>query len=147
MASDFNDKSNRREDPFAATPQLEALKPLLTLAHRDGLCVLVLDINKAHLYGVVSLRGRRAPRGGAAGEAQRGRVLEAPAWALWHAPAALSWEEDYTERLWAEGLGRGKAAPTCFNISERAMRALVHDDGFVVAGPCVQVEHNKKKLQ
>lgn len=39
--------------PLTASPPLGTLKSLLTLAHRDGLCVLVLDEKLAHLNGKV----------------------------------------------------------------------------------------------
>lgn len=57
VARDFKDKSDRREDLFAATPPLETLKSLLTSANRERLCVLTLDVKEAHLNRVVKPEG------------------------------------------------------------------------------------------
>lgn len=51
MARDLKEESDRWEGLFAATPPLETLKATLTLAHRDGLNVLAMDVKKAHLNG------------------------------------------------------------------------------------------------
>lgn len=43
---DPKEKSDRRRELFATTPPLETLQPLLTLAHRDGLSVLMMGVNR-----------------------------------------------------------------------------------------------------
>lgn len=44
VARDCNDKPDRRGELFAGTPPFETLKAMLTLAHRDGLNILVIQV-------------------------------------------------------------------------------------------------------
>ena len=147
VAKDFRRKGDGREDLFAATPPLDTIKALLSLAHRDGLKVLVLDVKKAHLNGVVQPEdGRRYVE---APEERRkpGVCWRLRRWLYGMRPAARAWEDDYAEKLATEGMVRGKAAPTCFWGKDLQTRALVHGDDFVVAGPEAGVNHIRNKMQ
>lgn len=53
IARDFCEKGGTREDFFAAAPRFDTLKSLLLLSLREGLKVMVVDVKKANLNGVV----------------------------------------------------------------------------------------------
>lgn len=121
VASDFEEKSDRREELFPATPPLETLKALLTLAHRDGLSRVGCQ--------------ERAPQWQSS--ARRWTVLRADAAGDWQLRiciyglqlAARAWKEDYGERFRNEGMVRGVVAPTCVCFFCPAR------DDDVIAGP------------
>lgn len=80
VAMNCRDKGGKIEDLFAATPQLDTLKSMLALSFREKVNVMVVDVKKAHLTGVVQpkygnhyARPRRSagPRRGA-GNRRRG---------------------------------------------------------------------------
>jgi len=126
---------------------LDTLKAMLALAYRDNLVVMVLDVKKAHLNGVV-----KDEDGESFVEAPSERKREGTCWKLrrWlygMRPAARAWEDDYAEKLATEGLSRGKAAPTCFWNEATGVRALVHGDDFVVAGARSEVRHIRSKME
>ena len=146
VAKDFREKDDRREELFAATPPLDTLKALLSLAHRDGLKVLVLDVKKAHLNGVVKPEDGRHYVQAPDERRKPGMCWRLRRWLYGMRPAARAWEDDYAERLEAEGMLRGKAAPTCFWSKALQTRALVHGDDFVIAGPDAGIRYIQRKM-
>lgn len=59
MARDFKDKGCRGESLFAVTPPSDALKSMLASSFRADLIVIVIDVKKVGLSGVVNLGERK----------------------------------------------------------------------------------------
>lgn len=75
MARDSRDlekKSDRRAELFAATPRLDTLEAMLTLAHRDGLSFLVMELMAGVAGGRAQGRRRRETARASAGGPRAG---------------------------------------------------------------------------
>lgn len=57
-----------------ATPPLDALTSLLALSFKVNLKVVVVDVKKAHLNGVVKPEGGKPLRPGTGGEKEAGKT-------------------------------------------------------------------------
>jgi hypothetical protein len=137
VARDFKNAGDRnRDDLFAATPPLEVVKAMLSLARRErneDFKVMLIDVKKAHLNGVVGEDDGehfvRLPEemGGGCGKLRR--------WLYGMRPAARGWEDDYSQRMEDAGMKRGKAASTTYYNAATGTRCVVHGDDFTFMGP------------
>ena len=125
---------------FSATPPLESLRALCTLAaseepgNADPLRLMVVDISRAHFYADASRSvfiklPEEEPRSGEAGVC--GRLLKTMYGTL---DAADHWSAHYTQVLEKAGFTRGTASPCNFVHSQLGIWVLVHGDDFLVTG-------------
>jgi hypothetical protein len=136
---DFKPKGeDGRCDVFAAMPPLEAKKMLFRMAAMDKRVwgdrrwqkrkIMLIDVKKAHLNGVVSDDVYAYVR-----------LPDDRIWRLWRwlygmRPAAQAWEEDYARKLETLGFVWGKSAPTVFFRPTTRCRCVVHGDDFTFSG-------------
>ena len=138
VAKDFKPKSTvgDRDDLFAATPPLEAIKILVAQAAAQSAAgkqrkVMFIDIGKAHLYGpmdtdeYVELPPERA---------QPGKCAKLLYTLYGMRMAARNWEREYTRVLKELGFAIGKASSVAFYHPVLGIRVVVHGDDFIIEG-------------
>ena len=124
---------------YAATPPLEALKWLLSLASSsphlvgtsDELKVSFVDARRAYfnakcndtIFVELPFEERRP---GACGKLKH--------WMYGTRGAASKWEEHYSQVLISAGFVKGKASPCTFYHPIRQLRCVVHGDDFTTLG-------------
>ncbi len=124
----------KSDDFFAATPPLEALRLLLSVAasseHHD-IKIEVLDARKAHLHAFAArtVFTRLPPEIDEPGYCAR---LVRCLYGTRDAPKR--WEAFLAEQLVALGFVRGRASPCCYYNAELNVRCIVHGDDFVLTG-------------
>ena len=130
VAREIKGRDGSSADTFAATPPLDALRMMVSIAasNRDY-CMDFIDIKKAHLNGKITRRV----------------ILQLPAEMGYKKvlllnnfygtrDAAKSWES--CVRVTMEGIGfvAGRSCPCTFFHPERVLRTIVHGDDFVAVG-------------
>ena len=113
---------------FAATPPLEALRAMISIAASDSLLHLdFLDVRKAHLNGLCERRAvTKLPVEVGGGYALLNRALYGTR------DAASAWNTCVQTVLVGElGFERGLTSPCLFYHSTRKIRVIVHGDDFV----------------
>ncbi len=155
VARDFKPKGERdRFDLFAATPPLEALRFIASLAasqedrEGDRDKIMLIDVKKAHLYGkcddpnaFVELPVEDPS------EDNQDSVGKLNFWLYGMREAAQAWEEDYATKLKSIGFVRGVFAPTTFFCKKLRVRAVVHGDDFVFLGPGPALQQVRDHMQ
>lgn len=142
---------HRSDQFFAATPPLEALRLILSIActgrqdgSRGGRKVLLLDAKKAHLHAMavrnvyVDLPPERA---------QRGRCCRLRRCLYGTRDAPQQWERFAAATLEAIGFKRGLASAVCFHHSSRDLVALVHGDDFFLCGEDKDLDWVHRELE
>jgi hypothetical protein len=123
----------KTDDFFAATPPLEALRLLLSMAASSGhdIKVEVLDARKAHLHAFAkrTVFVRLPPE------------VDEPGWCArlvrclyGTRDAPKRWEAFLAEQLMDLGFARGRASPCCYFHAALGVRCIVHGDDFVLTG-------------
>ena len=124
---------------FAATPPLEALKFLLSLASsspskcgtKDEIKISFVDARRAYFNAkcdeevFVELPYEDSANG------KCGQLVH---WMYGTRPAASKWEEHYSKVLVNAGFRKGRASPCTFIHSKRGLRCVVHGDDFTTPG-------------
>jgi hypothetical protein len=155
VARDFKPKGERdRFDLFAATPPLEALRLIVSLAasqedrEGDRDKIMLIDVKKAHLYGKCDDPNAfiELPLEDPS-EDNQDSVGKLNFWLYGMREAAQAWEEDYATKLKSIGFVRGVFAPTTFFCKELQVRAVVHGDDFVFLGPGPALQQVKCHMQ
>ena len=124
---------HRNDDFYAATPPLEALRMLLSIAASTRGCkILVMDARKAHLHATVDrlIYVNLPPEARKPGMCAR---LRRCLYGTRDAPAR--WEAFLTAELLKMGFVQGLSSPCCFHHREKQLRCVVHGDDFTFAGP------------
>ena len=128
--------THKREDLFAATPPLEALKLILSIAasSNKGEIGMINDVSRAFFHAkatrdayVKLLAEDLQP-----GEEELFGKLNFSMYGT--RDAAQNWQSEYSQRLIDSGFTRGKASPCVFHHVTRGIRALVHGDDYVSVG-------------
>jgi hypothetical protein len=123
----------KTDDFFAATPPLESLRLLLSLAasSEHDIKVEVLDARKAHLHAFAdrTVFTQLPPEVAAPGYCAR---LVRCLYGTRDAPKR--WEAFLAEQLVALGFDKGRASPCCYFHPRLEVRAIVHGDDFVLTG-------------
>ncbi len=133
----------KSDDFFAATPPLEALRLLLSMAasseHHD-IKVEVLDARKAHLHAFAdrTVFTRLPPEVDEPGYCAR---LVRCLYGTRDAPKR--WEAFLAEQLVALGFVRGRASPCCYYNAALGVRCIVHGDDFVLTGRACALDEVK----
>ncbi len=132
----------KTDDFFAATPPLESLRLLLSLAASEGqdIKVEVLDARKAHLHAFAerTVFTQLPPEEAAAGYCAR---LVRCLYGTRDAPKR--WEAFLAEQLVALGFSKGRASPCCYFHAQLEVRAIVHGDDFVLTGRAAALDKVK----
>ena len=124
---------HRNDDFYAATPPLEALRMLLSIAASTRGCkILVMDARKAHLHATVDrlIYVDLPPEARKPGMCAR---LRRCLYGTRDAPAR--WEAFLAAALCKMGFVQGLSSPCCFHHREKQLRCVVHGDDFMFAGP------------
>ncbi len=123
----------KSDDFFAATPPLEALRLLLSMAASSGndIKVEVLDARKAHLHAFAdrTVFVQLPPE-----ETEAGYCAKLVRCLYGTRDAPKRWEAYLSEQLVAMGFARGRASPCCYFHAALDVRCIVHGDDFVLTG-------------
>ncbi len=135
----------KSDDFFAATPPLEALRLLLSMAASSGHDVKleVLDARKAHLHAFAdrTVFVRLPPEVDEPGYCAR---LVRCLYGTRDAPKR--WEAFLAEQLVAIGFARGRASPCCYFHAQLGVRCIVHGDDFVLSGRAGDLDVVKARM-
>ena len=137
VARDFRGMDRHRDDLFAATPPLEAIRVLISRAatetpRRIRRKLMFLDAKKAHLNPrceedvYIELPEEAGEDGGMCGKLRY--------WLYGFRKAASEWEKFYANQLEEGGFRRGSGCAVLFYHPERDLSMAVHGDDFVLCG-------------
>ncbi len=135
----------KSDDFFAATPPLEALRLLLSMAASSGhdIKVEVLDARKAHLHAFAdrTVFVKLPPE------------VDEPGWCArlvrclyGTRDAPKRWQAFLDEQLVALGFAKGRASPCCFFHAQLGVRCIVHGDDFVLSGTAGALDEVKARM-
>ena len=135
----------KTDDFFAATPPLEALRLLLSMAASTGhdIKVEVLDARKAHLHAFAdrTVFVKLPPE------------VDEPGWCArlvrclyGTRDAPKRWQAFLDEQLIALGFAKGRASPCCFFHVRLGVRCIVHGDDFVLSGTAGALDEVKARM-
>ncbi len=147
-------KRDKREDLFAATPPLEALKMLLSLAVTEG-----FGYSKGNRGGGDKIDFIDVRRAYFQAKARRDVYVELPE-EDWEEgmcgklvksmygtrDAAQNWEEEYTGFMEEIGFVKGLGSPCVFYHDDRKLRAVIHGDDFTISGKENQLNWFKENI-
>jgi hypothetical protein len=132
----------KSDDFFAATPPLESLRLLLSLAASEGqdIKVEVLDARKAHLHAFAerTVFTQLPPE-----EAEAGYCARLVRCLYGTRDAPKRWEAFLAEQLVSLGFSKGRASPCCYYHAVLEVRAIVHGDDFVLTGRAAALDEVK----
>ena len=133
-----HDRGVAGHDPnlFSATPPLEALRILLSMAASNEDHVFgQIDVRKAHLYGRATRRvAVQLPKLAGSGYGLLLRTLYGTR------DAASAWETEIARVMRDYGLLQGKSSPCIWRSAERNFALLIHGDDLVFTGPRVEFD-------
>ena len=134
--------TGKRDDLFAATPPLEAIKVLLSLAvtegvgfhpgnRKGGMKLDFIDVRRAYFHATArrELYVRLPEEDGEPGMCG---LLHKAMYGT--RDAAQNWEYAYVDFMEGRDFVRGKASPCMFYHAQRNIRVVVHGDDFTVLG-------------
>ncbi len=135
----------KTDDFFAATPPLEALRLLLSMAasSEQAIKVEVLDARKAHLHAFAdrTVFVKLPPE------------VDEPGWCArlvrclyGTRDAPKRWQAFLDEQLVALGFAKGRASPCCFFHAQLGVRCIVHGDDFVLSGTAGALDEVKARM-
>ncbi len=135
----------KTDDFFAATPPLEALRLLLSMAasSEQDVKVEVLDARKAHLHAFAdrTVFVKLPPE------------VDEPGWCArlvrclyGTRDAPKRWQAFLDEQLVALGFAKGRASPCCFHHRLLDVRCIVHGDDFVLSGTAGALDEVKARM-
>ena len=142
VACEVKGAANSEAALFAATPPLDALRCLISLAASCREKVLdFVDVRKAHLNG----KARRSlvvklPKEAGGGMAVLQRALYGTR------DAAACWEACVAEALDALGFSQGRSSPCLYHHAGRDLQVFVHGDDFVSLGKLVECRWLRTEL-
>jgi hypothetical protein len=135
----------KSDDFFAATPPLEALRLLLSMAASSGhdVKIEVLDARKAHLHAFAdrTVFVQLPPE-----EAEPGYCARLVRCLYGTRDAPKRWEAFLSEQLVAIGFARGRASPCCYYHAALGVRCIVHGDDFVLTGRAGALDEVKASM-
>ena len=137
VARDFKGDDRGRDDLFAATPPLEAIRMLISRAatntpSRVRRKLMFIDAKRAHLNPrcsedvYIELPPEAGEPPGVCGKLEY--------WLYGFRKAASEWERFYAQKLESMGFRRGEGCPVVFYHPQRDIAVAVHGDDFVLCG-------------
>ena len=128
-------KKNARPDLFAATPPLEALKTVISMAARGkkGTEIMVNDVKRAYFYApaVREIYVDLCDEDRGVGEEELCGLLQYSMYGT--RDASQNWQVEFTNTLVENGFVGGKSSPCLFTHKERGISTFVHGDDYVSA--------------
>ena len=147
-------KKDKREDRFAATPPIEALRSLISFAtirgigyhasRRSSMELDFIDVKRAYFNAKVNrdIYVELPPE-----DAEPGMCAKLDKAMYGTRDAAQQWEIEYLEFMQSLGFVRGKSTPFVFVHHDRMMHAVVHGDDFTTGGPKMELDGFKQELE
>ena len=141
--------THKRDDLFAGTPPLEALKSILSMAASGnrGEVVMVNGVSRAFFHA----KARREVYVQIAAEdmqpGDEGKCGKLSYSMYGTRDAAQNWASEYVEMLVSTGFEQGKASPCVFFHRDRSIRTFVHGDDYVSTAKLAQLKWLKSKLE
>ena len=140
VAQEFND--HKREDLFAGTPPLEAIKILISAAVTEGVGYKrgdringfkldFIDVRRAYYQARAKREVYVSLPEGDQEEGMCGLLSQSLQGTR---DAAQNWEEEYSSYVISLGFARGKSTPCIFYHKARNVRLSVHGDDFTLLG-------------
>jgi hypothetical protein len=126
-------KTYQSEEFFAATPPLETLRMVLSMAADDHrMQVTLVDISRAYFNAFIAREVFvELPREAGYGKDVVGKLVKCM---YGTRDAAQGWENAYRAALEAMGFKRGRASPCVFSHADRQVFLTVHGDDFLATG-------------
>ena len=125
--------TQKRDDLFAGTPPLEALKCILSMAAsgNGGEVIMVNDVSRAffHARACRDVYVQLAKEDQQEGDERRCGRLNFSMYGT--RDAAQNWAKEYAEMLKSIGFKQGDASPCVFFHEARKIRTFVHGDDYV----------------
>ena len=141
--------THKRDDLFAGTPPLEALKSILsmTASGNKGETIMVNDVSRAFFHA----KARREVYVQLASEDQfpgEERMCGKLNYSMYGTrDAAQNWANEYAGMLINIGFTQGLASPYVFYHRERKIRTFVHGDDYVSSAQPAQLIWLKQELE
>ena len=139
----------KRDDLFAGTPPLEALKSILamTASGNRGEVIMINDVSLAffHAKARPEVYVHFAAEDKQHGDERRCGKLNYSMYGT--RDAAQNWAKEYAEMLISIGFTQGKASPCVFHHKTRAIRTFVHGDDYVSTARPQQLKWLKESLE
>ena len=138
-----------RDDLFAATPPLEALKNILSIiaTANKGEVIMVNDISLAFFHARVErdVYVQLPEEDKEVGDDNMCGKLRPSMYGT--RDAAQNWYKEYSQQLIGIGFTQGKASPCTLYHPTRNIRTYVHGDDYVSSGMPKELEWMKKELE
>jgi hypothetical protein len=142
-------KKNARPDLFAATPPIEALKCVLSIATSGSRSqkIMINDVKRAYFYApaVREVYVEICPEDRIEGEGDVVGLLQYSMYGT--RDAAQNWQGEFSGTLLALGFTRGKSSPCLFWHKEKCIRTFVHGDDYVSTGEAGALQWLKAGLE
>ena len=141
--------THKRDDLFAATPPLEALKVILSMTAccNKGEVVMINDISRA-LFHAKAKREVFVQIPQEDLQPNEREVCGRLNYSMYGTrDAAQNWFEEYTQGLLDVGFQQGKATPCVFYCEEKGIRTYVHGDDYVSIGIAKSLAWMKQQLE
>ena len=141
--------THKRDDLFAATPPLEALKLILSLTATSnrGEIVMINDISRAffHAKAKRDVFVQLPNEDKEAGDEQKCGKLKYSMYGT--RDAAQNWYHEYSSQLTNIGFQQGQATPCVFYHPDRGIRTYIHGDDYVSTGKPQDFKWMKMQLE
>jgi hypothetical protein len=126
-------KTYQSDEFFAATPPLETLRMVLSMAADDArMQVTLVDISRAYFNAFIAREVFvELPREAGYGKEVVGRLVKCM---YGTRDAAQGWEDAYRAALEDMGFTRGRASPCVFSHALKQVFLTVHGDDFLATG-------------
>ena len=126
----------KRDDLFAATPPLEALKVIIsaTTIGNKGEIIMINDVSRAFFHAKVKRDVYVALPDEDMNEEDVGKCAKLEYSMYGTRDAAINWHDEYTQQLVQSGFAQGKASPCVFYHPARKIRTCVHGHDYVSSG-------------
>ena len=146
MAKEIN--TYKRTDLFAATPPLEALKLILSMAatQNRGEVVMVNDVSRAFFHAKVKRDVYVALPAEDRGPGDESKCAKLEYSLYGTRDAAINWHDEYSQQLVSHGFLQGKASPCVFYHPQRHIQTMVHGDDYVSTGMPTQLQWLQQSL-
>ena len=126
----------KRDDLFAATPPLEAMKMVMSIAatNNKGEIIMINDVSRAFFHARVKrdVYVELPDEDKMLGEEKKCAKLNFSLYGT--RDAALNWHEEYSKQLMDNGFVQGAASPCIFYHPQRNIRTVVHGDDYISVG-------------
>ena len=148
VAQDF--RREARPDLYAATPPLEAVKTLVSMAASGkgrGNVVSVMDVRRAYFYAPArrDVYVELPPEDYQRGDEDRCGKLKASLYGT--RDAAQNWEEELCKQLCLLGFRRGRSSPCIYYHAKRGIAVVVHGDDILATGKEFEINWMQTEIE